>query len=108
MGSIVAVLSRSGPADTQAVRRMLAAAPHRGPAVDLCTSGNAIVGTSNPLDAVDSVLSTAGEFVAALSGRLDNAPELACELTKAGFPPASNSGADVLIVRLSGLWPGGA
>jgi asparagine synthase (glutamine-hydrolysing) len=81
----------------QDARRMLAAAPHRGSAVDLRCCGNAVVGVSNCLDEADSALSTRGELVAALSGRLDNAPELAHELTQAGFAPASNSGADILV-----------
>ena len=97
MGSIAFVLSRSGPADCKAVRRMLAASPHRGTEFDVRVCGNAILGTSNTSDSVDATISADGELSAVCSGRLDNAPELARELTARGFPPASANSADIAV-----------
>lgn len=97
MGSIVAILSRSGPPDPAAVRRMLAASPHRGMVFDLRVCNDAILGTSNPADCVDSTIASCGELSAAFSGKLDNAPELARQLADAGFPPASRNAADIVV-----------
>jgi asparagine synthase (glutamine-hydrolysing) len=97
MGSIAFILSRTGPPDGEALRRMLAASPHRGTIFDIRLCGNAILGTSNSTDADDATISTGGELSAVCSGRLDNAGELARDLTALGFSPASDNAADVVI-----------
>src|SRR6266542_3909945 len=97
MGSIAAILSRSGPPDAGAARRMLAASPHRGCVFDLRTCRDVILGVSNRSDAVDSAISTRGDLTAAFCGTLDNALQLTRDLTAAGFPPASSSVADIVV-----------
>ena len=98
MGSIVALLSRSGPPDPATIERMLAAAPHRGGMFEVRTCSNAILGTSNPPDLVDSSISTPGQGLsAAFSGRLDNAREVAHQVASAGFPAVSENPADIVV-----------
>jgi len=97
MGSIAVILSRSGPPDRQAVRRMLAASPHRGTEFEIRAVGSAILGTSNSADFVDATISMGGELSAAFSGKLDNAQELVRELVAMGFPPASETPADIAV-----------
>jgi asparagine synthase (glutamine-hydrolysing) len=97
MGSIVAILSRSCPADSASAFRMFAAAPHRGKEVTLRACGNALLGISNSADHVDSALSAEGEFSAVFTGKLDNALELAKDLAAAGFPSLSTNSADIAV-----------
>ena len=97
MGSIAFILSRSGSPDREAVRRMLAASPHRGSIFDVRVCGDAVLGTSNSADAADATISMGGELSAVCSGRLDNASELVRELTAMGLPPTSETTADIAV-----------
>lgn len=106
MGSIVGILTRSGPPDAAAARRMLAASPHRGIAFDFREVDNAILGTSNASDLSDAAISARGPITAAFCGKLDNAPELARDLTAAGFAPVSTGPADVLVSAFQAFGPG--
>jgi asparagine synthase (glutamine-hydrolysing) len=97
MGSIAFALFRSDPPQRETVHRMLAASPHRGHTFVVQTCGKAILGTSNHDDFADASLSIDGNLGAAFSGKLDNAPELARELTAVGFPPVAETPADIVI-----------
>jgi asparagine synthase (glutamine-hydrolysing) len=97
MGALVAILSKSGPADADTARRMLAAAPHRGTDICVQVCGNAVLAVSNTSESVNSVISAPGDVRASFSGTLDNADSLTCELTAAGFPPAAGGPADVVV-----------
>ena len=97
MGSIAVVLSRSALPDLKAVEAMLSAAPHRGGVFEVRTCERAILGTSNHPDFADASISSPGDLIAAFSGRLDNAADLTQTLVTAGFPPASNDPADVVV-----------
>src|SRR5688572_9826713 len=97
MSSIVAVLGRTGPPDPAAIPRMVAASPHRGTVSQLRASGRAIVAVSNPVDSSRASVSADGDLAAAFAGTLDNVRELTCDLTTAGFPPASAQPADVVV-----------
>ncbi|MGH9258175.1 MAG: asparagine synthase-related protein [Vicinamibacterales bacterium] len=106
MGSLVAILSRSGPPDTWSARRMLAAAPHRGAAGDLRVCGNAVLGVSNAPNFVDSTISAPGPMTAVFSGKLDNASALTAMLSAAGCPPVSATNpADVVVSAFQALGP---
>src|SRR2546422_8204527 len=79
---------------------MLAAAPHRGSCIALRVLGNCVLGSAPRPAFVDASVSAEGALVAALSGRVDNAPELHRTLTAAGFPPASPRDADVIVAAV--------
>jgi asparagine synthase (glutamine-hydrolysing) len=105
MGSIVAVLSRSAPADPSVARRMLAASPHRGADLVLRTCGSALIGASNSPDLTDSVFSAEGEFDAVFSGKLDNASELVKTLAASGFSTPSTNPADIVVSAFRAFGP---
>lgn len=95
--SMIAILGKGIHPDELLARRMLAAAPHRGSCIALRALGFCVLGVANRRDSVDSAISAEGSVIAALSGRLDNAPELHAALIGAGFPPASPADADVVV-----------
>ena len=97
MSSIVAVLGRTGAPDPAAVPRMVAASPHRGVLSELRSHGHAIVAVSNIADSSQASVSVSDDLTAAVAGTFDNVAALACELTRAGFPPASSRAADVVV-----------
>src|SRR6266545_5935162 len=97
MGSIIAVLARSIPIDSALAHQMLAAAPHLGSDFTLHECGNCLLGVSNKGDFVDSTISSSAQYMAAFSGTLDNAAELAETLRVAGYPPVSAESADVVV-----------
>ena len=105
MGSIVAILSRSAPLDTEVARRMFAASPHRGNNISLRACGNALLGISNPAGHTDSVLSAEGEVNGVFAGKLDNAPELAKDLAALGFQCVSTNPADVAVAAFRAFGP---
>jgi asparagine synthase (glutamine-hydrolysing) len=84
---------------------MLAASPHRGAAFDLRICQNAIFGTSNAAEFADAAISSSAELMAAFCGKLDNAAELARDLTAAGFPPVSAGPADVVVSAFRAFGP---
>lgn len=96
---MIALLAKPGaePPDLELARRMLAAAPHRGSCLTLRTLGNCVLGIATRADFVDESVSGEGPLIAALSGRVDNGPELQRVLTAAGFPPQSNADADIVV-----------
>jgi asparagine synthetase B (glutamine-hydrolysing) len=94
---MIAILGKGAHPDELLARKMLAAAPHRGPCITLRTLGNCVLGVANRPDSADSAISSAGSVMAALSGRLDNVAELHATLVAAGSPPASPAGADVVV-----------
>src|SRR5262245_30085789 len=97
MGSIDGFLSRSARPNPDAVRRMLAASPHRGSIVSLRACGNVLLGTSNAPDHIDSVTSAEGDFSAVFAGKLDNALDLAKDLAASEFPCVSTNPADIAV-----------
>ncbi len=105
MGAIVAVLARTIPCDLAIARRMLAAAPHRGADLAVSVCGNCVLGVSNKADFSDSRISTEGPTMAAFSGKLDNATDLATLLTKAGHAPMSANPADVVVSLFNAFGP---
>jgi asparagine synthase (glutamine-hydrolysing) len=105
MGSIAAILSKSGPPDTLAVQRMLSAAPHRGDVVNVRVFDNAVLGISHRADIVDAHMSCPGTLVAVFSGTLDNATALERELTAAGFRPSSSTPADITVAAFRAFGP---
>lgn len=94
---MIAILGKGAHPDELLARKMLAAAPHRGPCITIRALGNCVLGVANRPDSVDSAISSAGAVIAALSGRLDNVAELHATLVAAGYPPASPAGADVVV-----------
>lgn len=94
---MIAILGRQNPPDESLARRMLAAAPHRGGCIGLLRRGSCILGVATRPNFVDASLSSEGELVGALSGRLDNATELRQTLTAMGVPPVSTSDADLVV-----------
>jgi asparagine synthase (glutamine-hydrolysing) len=94
---MIAILGKETLPHEALARKMLAAAPHRGPRITLRKLGNCVLGVANRPDFVDSSISSEGAMIAAFSGRLDNAAELSRTLTAAGTPPASQVDADVVV-----------
>jgi asparagine synthase (glutamine-hydrolysing) len=84
---------------------MLATSPHRGSAVELRVCHNAVLGASNTLESVDSVISAEGDLSAVFSGKLDNAAELVQKLSADGFRPASTSPADIVVSAFRAFGP---
>jgi asparagine synthase (glutamine-hydrolysing) len=94
---MIALLGTAAPPDFALARQMLAAAPHRGSCTTLRVLGNCVLGIATRPDFVDASISIDGPIIAALSGRLDNAPDLQRSLTDLGVPPASPADADVVV-----------
>src|SRR5207247_6898397 len=86
--TMIAILGKNGssPPDEALARTMLAAAPHRGSCLTLRVLGNCVLGIATRPDFMDASVSAEGALVAALSGRVDNAPELPRTPPAAGFP----------------------
>jgi asparagine synthase (glutamine-hydrolysing) len=76
---------------------MLAAALHRGNCVAVRTLGNCVLGVANRPDFVNGALSSDGDLISVLSGRLDNGTELHGILAAAGVPPTSMADADIVV-----------
>jgi asparagine synthase (glutamine-hydrolysing) len=94
---MIAILGKHAPADETLARKMLAAAPHRGARVSLRTLGNCVLGVATRSDSGSASMSCAGENIAALCGRLDNARELERKLVAAGETPSSSADADIVV-----------
>lgn len=97
MAGLVFVLSRREPADLPGVDRALKAAPHRGERTEIIAHGSAALGLAygdGPASA--SVLVEDG-WLAGIAGRLDNAPDLAKELSDDGVPVDLDRPASVVL-----------
>ena len=105
MGSIVAVLFRSGLANPDIIRKMLLAAPHRGADVAVKGKGACALGITNGPEIADSALSADGHWVGAFTGRLDNSCDVVADLNAAGFPPTSHNPADLMIAAFQAFGP---
>lgn len=101
---MIALLGRTALPDETLARRALAAVPYPVPDVRVRRLGQALLGVATRPDFVDESLSQDGDLVAALTGRIDNAAELARDLVAAGTPPATSADADVVValVRAKG------
>jgi asparagine synthetase B (glutamine-hydrolysing) len=96
MSSISVSVARSGTAEPDRVRRMLAAAPHRGDQIAIGTLGACTLGVSRRADDDQAGISSGEQLIAAFSGRLDNGPQLQAELARAGGAARGDAPADVL------------
>jgi asparagine synthase (glutamine-hydrolysing) len=116
MGSVVALLPRSGAADPRVAGRMLAAAPHRGARAETVTIGGSVLGISRS-EREDTSLHRTDGVAVALAGKLDNHEELARELRRAGRNAGDGSPAALVAeayaafgaempVRLRGIFAG--
>lgn len=95
---MIGLLGKGAAPDPAVARRMLAAAPHRGPRHTLRALGSSVLGIATQEDHVDASVSTEGTpLIAALLGRIDNGADLAGALRTAGFPPRSQSDADLVV-----------
>ena len=94
---MIAILNKSGPPDAEGARRALAAAPHRGPCTSVRVVGNCVLGVAHHEDSPDAAISAAGPLVAAVTGRLDNAVQVAAAAAATGHQPASSAQADVVV-----------
>lgn len=84
------------PEETRA-RAAQSAVPHEVPNMEFRCVGQALIGIATRPDFVQEWLSAPGDLVAAITGRLDNANELASELRLAGRVPTSEASADVVV-----------
>jgi asparagine synthase (glutamine-hydrolysing) len=102
VSGIPGLFNRDGrPVDVDAVGRMIAAAPHRGPDGARCwTSGAVAIAHqqmgSLPEDVPQPIVDAAREAVVAFDGRLDNRPELLGALYAGG--PAFRTPSDAELV----------
>jgi asparagine synthase (glutamine-hydrolysing) len=94
---MIAILGKHARPNEALARKTLATTPHPAECVTLRTLGNCVLGVANGADFVDSAISSAGDMIAAVSGRLDNASELHRSLTASGTAPASKSDADIVV-----------
>jgi asparagine synthase (glutamine-hydrolysing) len=97
MGSLAALLSRSGPPDTERVNRMVQAAPHRGTDVARVTHGHAVLAVGSGDGAGLSEVAAEGDLAAAFTGHLDNVEELAREV--APEQPAASLSTALVVLR---------
>jgi asparagine synthase (glutamine-hydrolysing) len=79
MSGLVVHFSRGGPADRDAVRRGLAAAPHRGSVTRLAGTGDCLIGIALHEDGDHGDLAVKDDLVVAVAGVIDNLGELAAE-----------------------------
>jgi asparagine synthetase B (glutamine-hydrolysing) len=87
VGSITAVLSYTHAPASEVARRGLEVAPHRGSTIRTCSLSRFVVGASTSDAWEDATLSEGDGLVAAVQGRIDNLPELAAHLSRAGIDP---------------------
>lgn len=85
MGSLSVFLSRAPSPSVDPVRRMLAAAPHRGTVTSTVTRGACVLGVSHG-DTPDAWLADEPDLVVAVAGVLDDQERLAKELSLCGYP----------------------
>jgi asparagine synthase (glutamine-hydrolysing) len=104
MGSLAARLLRSGPAQPDAVPRMLAASPHRGSTTLVREHGRAALGVSWHDGNPDGSISAGNGLVAAFSGRLDNGGDVARQLAAFGRPPGEGSSPADLVEAAFRAW----
>lgn len=97
MGAIAAILSKTGPANPDGVRDMLAAASHYDGDSTRRTCGSCAIGVVNASDRIDSAVSSDGPWMAAFTGKLDNPADIAELVSARGFRPTSNSPADLIV-----------
>ena len=102
---MIGILGKSAPPDDALARRALAAVPHPTPDITLRRIGSCLLGIATRPDFVDTSLSSNGNLIAALSGRIDNAADLRRELIAAGNVPASSSDADVVVAAFRAFGP---
>src|ERR1051326_7576453 len=84
---------------------MLSASPHLGRNLAVKIHGLCALGVSNSDDIVDSATSGEANLVAAFTGRLDNSQEIAANTTAAGFRPASDNPADIIVSAFQAFGP---
>src|SRR5689334_1640955 len=106
VGSIVAILFRSTPPAPDIAQKMLSAAPHRGMDFTVKVQGFCALGISNRADTPDSSISSDGTLIAAFTGRLDNACEVAAEATARGIRPLSQNPADIVAAAFKAFGEG--
>ena len=96
MGSIAAVLTRRKAPDLEVVRRMLAAAPHRGHLIRLATLGQAALGAASGDGIGTADVAADPQLAAAFCGSFDNLEEVAAQVEKGGGRIEERSAAEVL------------
>jgi asparagine synthase (glutamine-hydrolysing) len=102
---MIGILGKTAAPDEGLARRALAAVPYPTPDLAFRRLGDVLLGIATRPDFVDESLSAEGDMVAALCGKIDNAPELYRELSAAGTLPASTAGADVIVAAFRAHGP---
>jgi asparagine synthetase B (glutamine-hydrolysing) len=97
MGSIAIALFRSADVDEVRVRSMFAVAPHRGSSITLVKEGRAVLGISDHPDRREGDTASGRGLIAAFTGSLDNATELAAALGSVGVSPDAARPAELLL-----------
>lgn len=98
MGTIAAILYKSVAVEPDRVRNMVASARHLSSGDSTVkVVGSCVLAVANACDALDSVVSSEGPWMAAFTGKLDNVPETVELLEKRGFRPASANPADLVV-----------
>lgn len=99
MSALAAVLGPAGP-DSDAVARMLRAAPHRGTVLETAVHGDWALGVANPSERDawrEGSLATGPQLAVAAVGSLDDAEALSGELARLGAEPAGDSPAALIL-----------
>lgn len=103
MGALAAFLGHAAPADGEIVRKMGAAAPHRGHRQETTFHGRCALACLHGEDADDTSLATINGVSAAFTGTLDNLPQVASELERRGVGVPSTTPAAVIATAFR-LW----
>ncbi len=92
-----------GPPNEALLRRALAAVPYPTPTVTLRQAGNATLGIATRPEFADEQISAPGTMIAALTGRIDNAADLAKDASIAQHLPPAFNDADLVVAAFRAL-----
>lgn len=96
MGALAAVLANARP-DVRIIKRMTAAAPHRGTNVEVVVVGRCALGRQMEVTREDASVAAEDGFAAAFTGDLDNHTELSRQLQLKGTPSTPRSPSRLLL-----------
>ncbi len=101
MGAIAGYLDRAARDLQSTVRRMASAAPHRGSDIQVVALGRCALGVTNASDAPDGHVGLIDGLAVAVTGRVDNASDVARHLGRHATP-GGGSEQDILSILAAG------
>lgn len=104
MGAIALLQSRVGSPDPAIVRRMLAAAPHRGDQQSVEVLGNVAAGVCNDPTWVTATIARSEGLLVAFCGALDNDADLRAELNRQDAPEPAGATPAYTVLTVLDRW----